>query len=496
MHPLRLSLALFLCCALFAGCAATRSSTTCPAEHGATWRELRSEHFRLRTDLESQEAARALVQLERYRRAVLLDWVQHFDPPGTTDVVLLQDSRALQTLIGRRALWAGRVTLDGAELLLSADQLARLDEVGSSTTLSPLYVLAYPLTWQAMPAEPRWLAEGLARYVQTVQLEKGGHVTLGDPQRAALKALRDYGRLLSIEQLWRWGVHAPEHAGASAWLWVHYLLSAQPQRFSDFRTRLHHGEEAYAAFQATFAGVDWNQEQQRLAAYAMKGDYRIVRTELPEVFVDPQLRRMEDGDVHRLRAELAAWSGQGAAAHQQRVREEAALAQQHDAAGFSTRWLAAAARPVAERLDAARQLARDFPQEAEAWQLLADMLELADGPAGERAEALTRALALAPQLPHTLNSYAWYFANEGADAARALEPARTAMRLAPHHPYVVDTYALVMAKLGHCEEARALQRRALTRITQGDPSAPRMSMRLEDYEQRCKPAGTATTASP
>ncbi|WP_338872430.1 hypothetical protein [Myxococcus stipitatus] len=75
------------------GCASSRA--LCPREGGRAWSEVRSEHFRLQTNLSPEVAAKSAAELEKLRRAVLLAWGPDFNPPGSLDIVLLRNTSEL-----------------------------------------------------------------------------------------------------------------------------------------------------------------------------------------------------------------------------------------------------------------------------------------------------------------------------------------------------------------------------------------------------------------
>ncbi|MBF5044992.1 hypothetical protein FGE12_21500 [Aggregicoccus sp. 17bor-14] len=485
LSPARSLLALSLA-ALASGCAIAPRND-CPQLKGPAWQELRSEHFQLRTDLDPKDAQAALVRFEQFRSALLNAWGAGYRPPGVVDVVVFAKPSELEAIYGRdehgQVIWgSGSHTGTGLRMVLSGKGGSILGGTGYKD-VAPMYLMAWELTRQAMPSAPTWVREGFATYLETANIDDTETKTiLGKPYRNKLYYLAQHSRL-TLEQLWDYEKYPDEQAEASAWLWTHYLLAAHGDRFADFQARLTRGEPARPAFQKAFAGVDWDREQLEIHAYLREQHFRVYQYALATPAVTPQVRVLEDGEVHALKAEL--WEGgrRSEAQKKAEVAEQLRQAQAHDPAGVGTRLMLAQRLTGAdERLVAARQLAHDFPQSLAAWKFLDAELPHGDATREERGEALTRALALAPSDPEVLNAYAWHFA-WGETAQRAYEAARQARLMMPYSANTLDTYALAAAAVGRCNEALSVQRVAVSLV---DSAGPEMLKRLRRYEGGCK----------
>ena len=85
--------ALMLAGVLLVGCAHTAATT--PPTTG--WRELRSRHFQLRTDLPEGSARTTLEKLESVRWWLQSAWATGDDSPGTTRAIVLTKPAELRT---------------------------------------------------------------------------------------------------------------------------------------------------------------------------------------------------------------------------------------------------------------------------------------------------------------------------------------------------------------------------------------------------------------
>ena len=93
--------------------------------------------------------------------------------------------------------------------------------------------------------------------------------------------------------------------------------------------------------------------------------------------------------------------------------------------------------------------------------------------------------ALAPKNPETLNNLAWLFLQKGK-VSEALPFTMRAMKVAPQYPHILDTYAAVMFRLGNCTSATAAQQRAVARLTPaGRAEHPEFEKTLATYQAAC-----------
>ena len=99
------------------------------------WEELRSEHFRLRTDLPPAAARETLGRLETLRAALQSAWMVPGDTPDSADVVVLGDTTELLTFTD----WLGLSSVSGARPLVvtaAGNPSAFEDELPYTTVLA------------------------------------------------------------------------------------------------------------------------------------------------------------------------------------------------------------------------------------------------------------------------------------------------------------------------------------------------------------------------
>ncbi|MCP3102511.1 DUF1570 domain-containing protein [Myxococcus sp. K15C18031901] len=168
---------------------------------GRVWSEVRSEHFRLHTDLSPDVAAKSAVELEKLRRALLLAWGTDFNPEGSVDVILLRNTSEMAEFTQGRYVGFVSTTERGPLLVMSGEGYV-LDN-GPEQRLQT-HELAHQLSQHVLLRQPRWLAEGLAQYLETTHIKPStGEAVLGRVNTNS----RDYVTRrgwLDLDELWEW----------------------------------------------------------------------------------------------------------------------------------------------------------------------------------------------------------------------------------------------------------------------------------------------------
>jgi hypothetical protein len=434
----------------------------------------------LRTDLDERRAAALLLRLERIRLAVgAALFPDAPEVPGRVEVIAFRTERefrffAPRTQAGYYLRYAGgppRIVL-GGELLPWQDALLA-------------HELAHHYLAGSFARLPRWVAEGLAVYVESVKLAADGRLAVGEPPLARLA--RALENPVPVREVLTWSgdpARPALHLYASSWLLVHYLHHRRPAAFAGFQARLARGEPPDAAFAAAFPDLAPESAHPALeldlaeyARTAVRG-FRTV-LEVPGA-VGYFERPVPVAEVHALR--LALWAHgpeKGTAA----LRAEVAAILREDAAhpiGLEVR----AALERQDPLPAARTAVRAHPDDPRAWTFLAGALP--EAAAEEREAAYRRAAELAPDNPAALHNLARELLAQGR-SGEALPAARRAAGLAPWSPPLLDGYARVLSDLGRCEEAQAVQRRALEVLPENAGAAAREEIagRLAAYGEQC-----------
>lgn len=470
------------------------------AESG--WREVRTPHVVLRTDLGSTDARRAALAIERTRAAMLATaWRgSRLSQPEHIEVIVFSDGLEFEHHFGGRVSgvfkhgpYPPRVFLFG-----TPDRWERRASVALEESTSVLkHELAHHLAAFFYRRQPRWFGEGLAQFLETIRVsEDGKSALMGAVNVEALKKYNRF-RTLTVADALAWGgkLDARDEGTTHglyglSWLLVHWLYNVHPQEFGSFQTLLAKGIPPDKAWKGAFGSLALDGIDRELNEYARHGAYGEFTAPISVSETEAVETKLTPADVHALKAGVALAAAQmlvDAAPHRAEAERELALALADDPGNVGALRLLAERAPAAERESIARRAVAAHPDDGLSWLSLAQALRPSPGASSEREQALRRATELLPDHPTAFNSLAWLLVQEGKPR-EALPLAVTAVQLAPWEPFYQDTLAACLAALGRCTEAVAAQARAVEGLTEQNTPRPQAEFRkrLETYEQTCQ----------
>ncbi|RPH69514.1 MAG: hypothetical protein EHM78_15010 [Myxococcaceae bacterium] len=478
---------LAICFAL--GCA--HQSPRAPPLTG--WRELRSTHFTLRTNLPEDSARSTLEKLETLRWWLQVAWSTGGDSPGTTDAIVLGDPTELLTFTPS----PGVATLSqGGPLLVTAGQTEALLGDRSPGVDILAHEVAHELIQHRMPGAPRWFHEGLAGYLETIFAVDDRHVRFGILRADQLywQPLHLRGqtqidatgnavarKALSLDETEsrRWESAAQDELTelyASARLWVGVLRTEEPTRMRALEAALAGGTSWRRAWADLRSGLDLARLQEKMfwsTQQSVSGPTEVrAVTPLPVSATRPVSERLlARWEVHLVLAELWAMAARtpGGEGFAPRVRTELeAAAAAAPAEPLPQLRLIELERDPDARRARAEALVQRFPTSAEARVFLARVLRDNGGPVEGRREAALAAIAAAPDDVDALTAHAIEEVRAG-NAVGALRSVARAEALEPWNPAVFVARALVLESIGLCEEAADAVQRALDVLPDNPP---------------------------
>lgn len=492
MTPLRAALAAAV---LLASGLARADAPRCSIRDADDWREYRSAHFDVASDVGAKRAGELVSRLETLRSLVVTALLgEQLEVPGRTRVVAFSRREQFEELAPRHAAGYVKHSWEGPMAVVPVDDLD-----ADAETIA--HELAHLVSWHVFPRQPRWFTEGLAIFAQTVgskrvdegaatgtHLVRGSRVTGGRWAGLAPRALLlQFAASPNVpaRELLAWGGgldHAdPVRFHASSWLLYHYLWNERSQAFTAFQERLGRAEEPAAAWRLAFPDLDPADDaglarlDDALAGYRKSGRYLSYRVDVAAPDAAFATRPLPRADVHALFTGARASPPSDDA-----LRAEAAEALREDP--HHPLWiLERAARDGASPVAALRETVRAAPEDWRGWYLLAESLH-GEGAAAEREAALRRAVALNRDAARAHEALASLLVETGR--VREARPfAERALDLAPWEPAVVDTLARVAIELGQCKPALVLQRRAAS-LAFG-AAGEEIRARVAEYEGRC-----------
>jgi hypothetical protein len=471
---------------LLAGCA------TVPTTPGSGWREVTSAHFQVRTNLDETEARTAVLDLERYRAALLARWKHPELMEGAKARMVIYADPSDFREHGARSYDGFFRSGRGQPLLVEARGTFTQDGLGLAKTNA--HELAHHVDAAVLLRQPRWLNEGLASYLSTVTVADGKAV-FGRGQIDFVQAAHMY-KPLTVEELFGWDTLDVSKLGDGqlsryyvwSWAWVTYLENERRAEFDDFLGRLARAEEPRAAFSAAFGNLD----DAKTAVAVRELLTRILPTEevaLPAVSPALTTRPLTPAEYHAMEANVwrsapGTWTE---AQSLQFARGELAQALASEPKNPEALALAVEIGPEAERLAHARELTHVRPDDGAAWILLADALGTGAEARDERGQAFGQALAHAGDNPYVLTRVSAHLMN--GNPKLALELSTHAVKLAPYDVHTVEVLGFAEAANGACEQARRDGTRALDLLSERAPKAARdgIAHEFEQILSSCQP---------
>ncbi len=488
----------------------------CSARGGPEWREYRSKHFLLTTDLSTASAGPLVKDLERIRAMVLQAMVgEQVEIPGRVRVIAFRDPGQFHELA---PAWVSGLFLVTRHTMTPTVVLPIAGMEGDPETVA--HELVHHFSWFLFPRQPRWFSEGLAQFIQTVAsltIENepapaiGSHIVRGEVNlRGGVGVMPRYlGPMLReirpvpVKELLDWrGPETTVTPGSfhiQSWLLYHWLWNNRSKAFTDFQSRLSNAEDPLAAWRASFPEFDpikpgaldsLDNTLERYRKSARYGFYRVTAAG-DGTFVESKLSTAE---VHLILLELRALAlkpeARDALLHAE-LDEALAEDPMHPIA-ISWRAQLEKSSPV----DALRKASSVRPNDYRAWLSLGRALQTSGDPAGAES-AYRTAVSLNAESVEAQAGLASVLVSKGR-SKEALQFANRAVELAPWSEVTVATLAGVAFTLGKCTEALLLQRRAVSLIDSNEggvsleplEKADLYLKRLREYEARCGPTAS------
>ncbi|HEX4381734.1 MAG TPA: hypothetical protein VH083_02250 [Myxococcales bacterium] len=438
----------------------------CPASGGPQWRELRSQHFALDTDLPEADAAlwvKDLEQLEATVTGALSN--RKVDLPGRLRVVVpasLDTFAAVAPSLYALGYFTANSFFHEPTIVLHPGARTGDPEVIA-------HELGHFISFHLFPRHPDWFEEGLVQFAQTVANP--------NPQYHNLAGLMPNLRIhdmqhgaaderVSLQQLFGWKDQQMGLLELWSWGLFHWLWNNKPEQLDDYQRRLLDKTPPDKAWALAFPEFD----------PAKKG-----AAEKLEALIDAHLREAKFDSYYEVKATSnAAYTARLLSAAQVHVllldvkvswvrRGARSLGFEDDKKNTITEQLNFALQddpndPVAlvrlkkmrnePLLPAARTAAAAHPDDWRAQSILGT-LETPGGP--EQEAALRKAVQLNPDNAYTQNRLA---AALQARPQEAMPFARRAVQLTPDDPYNLETLMALDAAVKSCAEARELYDRA------------------------------------
>jgi tetratricopeptide (TPR) repeat protein len=451
---------------------ATLVAWTASAGEPSGWSEVQTPHVCLKSDLSPEDARRAALKVERTRAALLAAAWPGAQPEGERlEVVAFAHAWDFEEYFGRFVGGYFSREYPPTAFLYGAPETweHRVTPAREETTSILKHELTHHLAFSIYRREPRWFAEGLAQYLETMRVSEDGRTaTLGDINLVALRFYKKHLDL-GVADVLAWGGALGAKDDATnfylyglSWLLVHWLNNTHPQDFARFQVLLGRGIEPDKAWTAVFGRLDTRDIDEKLHRYSRDGDYHVSVVPIPAAPEAVSVRPLASAEVHVARATAAlAGAGNRTDASPQLVlaESEVALALEDDASNVRGLRMKAGFVPPEARLALGRRAALAHPEDGLAWLTLGEALPSTPESWDERAAAFRKATTLLPGSPTAFKKLALLYLERG-NSKDALEVAISAAGMAPFDAAILETLAVALAGVGRCTEALAMAARA------------------------------------
>jgi tetratricopeptide (TPR) repeat protein len=477
----------------------------CPAKGGSQWREYRSAHYVIFTDVGEFKLGRLVAQLESIHTLEVQALVgEQVEIPGRLRVIALADPGLFSDLAGQYEIggYFKYGFFSDPTIVLPVSGLDVDPEIVA-------HEVAHHITRFFFVRQPMWFSEGLAEFLQTVaaveaplEPRTGSHIVRGQRDHAnaigavprhMAQALQEAPRV-SFKELFDWDGSADRQGGSYhvyGWLLYHWLWNTRSKDLSAFQQRLSNGDDPADAWRASFPELDpanasaVAKVDEALDAYRKSGRYMSYKVEAKTDASFQKGELVASSDVHMLLHDAAnLWDEKERAAN----IEEALSEDASQPAAIIRHARSIKSSP----LEALRKSAAARPNDWQVWLAVAGALP--DDAKEEKEAALRKAVALNGDSAQAHNSLAWLLVRQGRPK-EALPIANRAVDLMPTSAPMIDTLAAVAAAVGKCSEARVLQRRAVAMAPAGSNLSQELAKKLADYESRCGTAAPAATSA-
>jgi hypothetical protein len=338
-----------------------------PSRGGPEWVELTSAHFTLWTNASATRGHAIVREMER-RRDVVMRAMNHATSSSSAFVIALRNTREVEVYTGRGFVgfaWSEDNPTGVPGILMSADP----QDLGIVVTHELTHVVSFGI----IRHQPRWLAEGIATYFESADLDASSRfIELGRPSVARANVLRR-SRLRATADL-LFGCDGPCIDGvyyATSWALFSYLLNEHYDRLGQYLRRLdemQHDRHA-EVWTEVFPDLPPEKLDIELASWLRIGEMRLPRIQVAVRDVPVTQRALGDADVLAARGLLGVTSKRDVAAI--RADTDAALAL--DRTNLLARLIdAQLTDSIAPEV--AREVAAAHPGDWRAWRLVARAL--------------------------------------------------------------------------------------------------------------------------
>lgn len=375
-----------------------------PGKGGPGWTELTSEHFTVWTDGDPAEVRGLVPQMEQLRQVVAGVAFPSLPVGGRTLVLALRDDDELAAFSATNEPRAFAVTA-GLPLWQPMIALSAHSKVQAGDR-TVAHELTHVISSAVIHHQPRWLAEGMAFFFQTLQLDvEHGTVDVGRGPEFHGYPMR-MAHMIPVERLFAWRELAAhdEREYSTAWALFTYLMNKHRDELAQYLQLLHTAgkprmlataEDAAQLWREAFPSLPLTEVDSEVRQWLIAGSHVVLHFTVRLGDWPVTERALRDADVYAARGTLCALVADRPA----EARSDAAAALALDPGNVTARLLVSALDHAEVTADQARAMTTAHRDDWRAWWIAAVALSQAGAEAREVANARTAACRLFAQNP-------------------------------------------------------------------------------------------------
>ena len=359
---------------------------------GPAWTELTSQHFTVWTDGDPANVRELMREMEYLREVVGSVMFPSTPASARTLVIALRDDDELAAFspTGEPRPYAISAHPPLRQPLIVLSEFSNRDP----RNLRLAHELTHVISFGAVHHQPRWFAEGMAEYFETVRLDPdAATAVVGDAPEAPV------ARLEPIAQLFQWRDISSdeEHHYSTAWALFTFLVATHHDELARF-TRLLDGsdldgdemtEQMPRLWGEGFASLPLHGVDDELKRWLLTGKHLVLHLAMEHHKWPIAERALDDADTYAIRAALRIELGKKEEA---RPDVDAALALEPN--HVLGRLLGVAIDQKMITVEQARSLVAAHPGDGRAWWLVTLAIEEVDGDQKEYDEARAKTCGL------------------------------------------------------------------------------------------------------
>ncbi|HET7502918.1 MAG TPA: DUF1570 domain-containing protein [Kofleriaceae bacterium] len=372
-----------------------------PSKGGPDWTEVTTDHFTVWSDA-GPAHVRELVENMEHIRQVIVGVAFPSEVRGKTLVIALRDDAELTAFSSTQQARAWATPASSPLFQPTVVLSAFSNFLGNDRTVA--HELTHAISYGVIHHQPRWLAEGMAEFFETMRVDATtADVGVAPSYRGAPLRM---ARLVPISKLLMWGAPSEDESReySTAWALFTFLMNTdrgELLRYMQLQDKKGSSRDKTTAEQAeqlwreAFPSLPLDDVDSKLRRWLVTGAHVVSHFNVRRQDFATSERALGDADVYAIRSMLEAIF----ADHRDRARAAATESLAAEPSNVLGRLFAAALNRAEITIDQAHAMTAAHGDDWRAWWLTVEALTAAHGDAADIDNARSNACALIAKNP-------------------------------------------------------------------------------------------------